>query len=276
MKKPILHFFILLFLGGCGGLERSEQEKLKKRNCTAESIYRGSKDFLYPIGIPEFTPRSLYPWETPHHLPRITKDFFRCKGSLQNPSFSDPKDPTRIFSDCEGGHRHGLPVFNGKEGVYPILIDLLNYIQNKLGKRVVITSGHRCPVHNTYVDASKENGTSKHQIGAEVDFYVQGIEDQSQEVVNLLMQYYQENPVYEGKKEYLTFSRYDKPDSHVAIQPWMNKEIYIKINQKDEGRNFDHRYSHPYITIQVRFDKEKQERVIYDWNRANKGYAKGW
>lgn len=278
MRRIFYGSIIFVFFAGCRGMERSEQEKLKKRNCTGEYIYRGHKDFLYPIAIPEFTPRPVYPWEANHHLPRITKDFFRCRGSTQNPQVFDILAETQatLCSDCEGGSLHGLPVLNGREGVYPILLDLLNYIQNKTGKRIVITSGHRCPAHNIYVDSSKENRTSKHQIGAEVDFYVQGMEDHPQEIVGLLLQYYQETPFYEGKKEYQAFSRYEKPDARVSIQPWMNKEIYIKLNQREEGRNFDNRHPHPYITLQVRFDREKSEKVVYDWAKANKGYVKGW
>ncbi len=174
--------------------------------------------------------------------------------------------------DCGGGTRHGLPVIGGKEGVYPILIDLFNYVQKKTGKRVIITSGHRCPQHNAYVDSSKTTQTSKHQIGAEVNFYVQGMEDRPLEIIGLLMQYYQETP---GIKENQPFSRYTKPDALVATPPWMNKEVYIKLFQKDEGRNFDNRHPHPYIDIQVRFDRSKSERVVYSWEKANKGYSRG-
>jgi len=258
-------------------MERTEREKIRKRNCKGETIYRNSNDFLYPIATPQFTPRAAYPWESETNLPRITKEFFRCKGNLLNSPIleSSESTPPTSFSDCDGGGRHSLPLIYGKEGVYPILIELLNYIQKKTGKRVIITSGHRCPVHNTYVDRSKENRTSKHQIGAEVDFYVQGMEERPQEIAGLLMQYYQETPIYQNQREYQIFVRYDKADARVAIQPWMNREIYIKLNQKEEGRNVDNRHPYPYISIQVRFDRDKQERVVYDWEKANKGYLRG-
>lgn len=221
--------------------------------------------------------RAPYPWESDSNLPRITKDFFRCKGNPLHEPVIDRNDPGIPLTcmDCDGGNRHGLPIIQGKEGVYPILIEELNYIQKKTGKRVIITSGHRCPIHNTYVDPTPDNRTSKHQIGAEMDFYVQGMEDRPLEIVALLMHYYQETAVYRNQKEYQTFTRYDKGDAKVAIQPWMNKEIYIKLHQKNEGRNFDNRHPHPYITVQVRFDREKNERVVYDWQKANKGYSRG-
>ena len=148
-------------------------------------------------------------------------------------------------------------------------------MQKKTGRRAIITCGHRCPTHNSYADPAKENKSSKHQIGAEVDFYVQGMEDRPQEIIGLLMQYYQEAGLYVNQKEYLVFERYDKPDARVAIQPWFNKEIFIKLYQKHEGRDVDNRHPHPYISIQVRFDREKKERVVFNWEKAAKGYPRG-
>ncbi len=264
----------MLVLFGCSGLEQSEKEKTRRRNCKGEYIYRSQGDYFYPIAAPQHTPRAPYPWESESNLPRITKEFFRCKGNPVNPPIVDASDPAKPAPcpDCEGGSRHGLPILHGKENVYPLLVDLLNYLQKKTGKRVIITCGHRCPLHNTYADPSKDNRTSKHQIGAEVDFYVQGMEDRPQEIVGLIMQYYQENPAYKNDKEYLEFKRYDKPDAHVEIQPWLNKEIFIKLCQKNEGRDADNRHPHPYICLQVRYDRDRKERVLYDWEKANKGY----
>lgn len=256
-----------MVLTSCSGLEQTEKEKIRRKNCTGEAIYRNHNEFFFPVRTPVHTPRNLYLWESEANLPRITKEYFRCKGSLLNPPVLHNEE---TYPDCDGG-LHGLPIVHGKEGVYPILTDLLNYVQKKTGKRVVITCGHRCPTHNTYADPSKENKTSKHQIGAEVDFYVQGMEDRPQEVIGLLMQYYQETPIYQNQKDY-QFIRYEKGDTRVEIQPWMNKEIFIKLQQKHEGRDGDNHHPHPYITLQVRYDKEQKDRVVYDWQKANRGY----
>lgn len=258
-------------------MEKGEKEKIRQRNCKGEYIYRNHSDYFYPISAPIHTPRSSYPWESEATLPRITKEFFRCKGNPLNAPILDLSDSSNpiTYADCDGGGRHGLPIIRGKENIYPILLDLLNYVQKKTGKRVIITCGHRCPAHNAYADISKENRTSKHQIGAEVDFYVQGMEDRPQEIIGLLMQYYQELPVYQNQKEYQNFLRYEKEDACVSIQPWMNKEIYIKLNQKHEGRDADNRHPHPYISLQVRYDRDKKERVVYDWEKANKNYPRG-
>ncbi len=265
---------LISILVSCSGFERSEQEKVRRRNSKGEYIYRAENDVFSPIAPPQHMPRSSYPWETEAHLPRITKEFFRCKGSPLNApytSLSDPEKPA-LLADCDGMTRHGLPIIGGKENVYPILLELMNYLQKKTGKRVVITSGHRCPAHNSYTDPSKEAKASKHQIGAEVDFYIQGMEDQPLEIVTLLMQYYQEHPTYKTQKEWITFQRYDKPDAKVDTQPWLNKEIFIKLHQKNEGRNADNRHPYPYLSLQVRWDRNKAERVLFDWEKAAKGY----
>jgi hypothetical protein len=273
MNRTIRILSLIALLNSCGsGFKGSEQKKLKERNSVTEWIQRSSGDQRYVVQNPEHTPRSPYPWETQAHLPRITREFFRCRGSSLNPSLVAEDGITAVL-DCDG--RHGLPVFAGREGIYPVLVELLNFLQKRTGRRVIITSGHRCPAHNGYVDPSKEAKTSKHQIGAEVDFYIQGMEDQPLEIVALIMQYYQENPVYKNQKECSHFVRYDKPDARVATAPWYNKEIFIKLNEKNENRDKDNLHPYPYLTIQVRFDRDKKERVVFDWERAHKGYPRG-
>lgn len=276
MKARFSYFLfpciLLLSLTNCSGFERSEKEKIRRQNCKGEHIYRQSKDIFYPIAAPEHCPRSPYPWESEALLPRITKDFFRCKGSVLNPSYVyQDKDSSKTVTDCEGWTRHGFPTILGKQTVYPVLIELLNYIQMKTSKRVIITCGHRCPIHNQYVDPASGNKTSKHQIGAEVDFYVQGLEDQPLDVVRILMQYYQEHPIYKHSMEWTSFQRYTNPDTDVRVAPWYNKEIFIKSYGKDEGRDKDNRHPYPYLSIQVRFDRDKKSRVCYNWEQANRG-----
>jgi hypothetical protein len=218
-------------------------------------------------------PRDLYPWENEAHLPRITKEFFRCKGSSLNPPLLDGESVTPIL-DCEGGGRHGLPIFGKKEGVYPILLDLLNYLQKKTGRRAIITCGHRCPSHNGYAEPGKDSVASKHQIGAEVDFYIQGMEDQPLEVIQLLMHYYQETPSVSKSKDWVEFQRYTKPDSKVLVAPWFNREIFIKLYQKHEGRDRDNRHPYPYISLQVRYDSAEQKPVLFNWEKAHNGYPR--
>lgn len=269
---------LLLLLSACSGLEQSEQENLRRFNAKGEFIYRNHNEYLYAIAPPEQRVRERYSWESSYigKLPKITKEFFRCRGSELNPVHYDVqnvdnKDPIR---DCGGIQKHSLPLRHDKEFIYPVLIDLLNYVQAKTGKKVVITCGHRCPAHNTYADPSNANRSSKHMIGAEVDFYVQGMEQQPEEIVKILVNFYRETEGFRGKKEYEEFLRYDKLDTNSSIMPWYNKEILIKLLKKQEGRDFDNRHPYPYICIQVRQDRETGERINYSWPKAFNGYMR--
>jgi hypothetical protein len=276
LTKVFKSFFLFLlvsaFVLGCSGLEQSEQEKLRRMNAKGEFVLRTQDESAYALTTPAQRVRERYPWETVYsgQFPKISKEFFRCRGSSVNPPHADHKDPTRPvnYFDCGGFQKHSLPMKGDKEFVYPILIDLLNYIQEKTRAKVVITCGHRCPVHNAYADSSTYNQNSKHMIGAEVDFYVQGWESRSEEVIQIVMQYYQDNAsIYRDKKSQ-EFLRLETGKLNVSTPPWYNKEILIKLYKKTEGRDFDNRHPYPYISLQVRHDKEINEQVICSWERA--------
>jgi hypothetical protein len=268
----------LLLLTGCSGMEQSEQEKLRRLNAQGEFIYRTHDEYHYVLETPEHRVRERYPWEMAYigkHA-KITKEYFRCKGSSVNPPHIDHKDPTRPanYFDCGGSQKHSLPLRGEKEYIFPILIDLLNYVQAKTQSKVVITCGHRCPVHNSYADNTSYNQNSKHMIGAEVDFYVQGWEQRPEEVIAILMNYYKEMSLYQGDKQYREFQRLNKGEWNVSTLPWYNKEILIKLYKKHEGRDFDNRHLHPYVSVQVRFDRELNEKVVSSWQKAFNGYRR--
>lgn len=275
--KNFFGIILTFIVCGCSGLEQSEQDKIRRQNSAGEVIFRKSEEAFARNTPPEIRKREKYPWEESYvgNLPKITKDFFRCKGSNLNPNRSYINDSKQsiYLSDCRGSEQHSLPIRNEKEFIYPILLELVNYLQKKTEKKVVITCGYRCPSHNTYADPSKEGATSKHMIGAEVDFYVQGMEDKPEEIIKLLLQFYRENPRYQGKKEFIEFARYDK-STDVSVHPWYNKEVMIKLYRKQEGRDLDNRHPYPYVSIQVRYDSETKERVIYSWDKAYKGFKR--
>lgn len=267
----LLNFCYLLSFLGCSGLEKTEYDKLRRKNCKGEFITRKKGEYLAPLATPKLREREPYPWEEIESgdIPKILKEHFRCKGKSSNPLASNDKDPKnpQTIKDCDG--RHGLPYISGKEGVYPILPELLNYIQKKTKKKVIITSGYRCPTHNFYSDPSTYNKTSKHMIGAEVDFFVQGMEDKPLEIIPIIEEFYKENPKYSGKTDFQTFQRYEKTDTNVSTKPWYNKEVFIKFFTENEGRDADNRHPFPYLSIQVRYDREKDERVVFTWEKAH-------
>ncbi|KPK32820.1 MAG: hypothetical protein AMS24_03030 [Chlamydiae bacterium SM23_39] len=253
-----LVFLILLF--SCS------DDKCHKNRIQSEYITRTHDTFFFPIFNPKFNKRENYPWEKEiSKLVAITDEDMRCKGSKLNPSIIENDE---IFNDCEGKN-HSLPVINGKEGVYPILLEILNYIQYKTKKRVVVTSGYRCPKHNRYIRANKR---SKHIIGAAVDFYVKDMENEYEKIVDLIFNFYKEKKRYSLKKEFLFLQSKNRTD--VKIKPWYNKEIFIKLYLEKEGRNLDNKHRYPYISIQVRFDLEKGKEVNYSEDRANNIYLK--
>lgn len=267
-KRPLIFLGLILFcLSSC----QQESANYPSSSVKGEYLYRRQGDTFVTLTPPQFQKKEAYPWEKElaGGYSRITKEFFRCKGSSLNPmgSGQQGKEMVRFF-DCGGPQRHSLPLREQKEFIYPILIDLLNYLQNTTKKRVVITCGHCCPEHNLYLDSSQANQYSKHLIGAEVDFYIQGMENQPEKVVELLLAYYRDQPKYKGLKDFEEFKRYEKGDTNVRIPPWYNKEIFIKIFQKDEGRDFDNRHPYPYVSLQVRYDWDLKETVQYSWDKA--------
>lgn len=99
-------------------------------------------------------------------------------------------------------------------------------------------------------------------IGAEVSFYVEGFENDPLAIVQILKDYYKDSD---------SFKRFEGK-TNVATQPWSNKEIFIKLFQSSEGRNGDNQHSYPYISIQVRYDRDLKEPVAYNWAQANRGF----
>ena len=266
----MMAIWALLFLVSCSSDESDVPQ--------GEFIYRKKGEYHFKAERSALVERESYPWEEDDKnskFAKITKEYFRCKGSSLNPRKLEIRNSDAIsYADCGGADKHSLPLINGKESVYAIQIDLLNWVQNQTHKRVVITSGHRCPEHNAYVDSSASNQLSKHLIGAEVSFYVQGLEDKPEQIIKLMQDYYLQDPFAQNDKKYTVFKRYEKNDTGVSIQPWMNHEVYLKIFKKHEGRDFDNRHPYPYISLQVRTNRTTGERVIYTWDKAYNNYLR--
>lgn len=261
-QKRLINFicFCLVLLIGCGGVEKAQNEKVRRSNAVLEPIVRFS-DATLSAPKPEPQRRAPYPWEmalTGNHL-RITKDYFRCRGSARRPEIRI--DNETLF-DCSGSH--SLPLKDDKEFIWPTLIDMLNHLQETTKKRVIITCGHRCPAHNRYADASVYNQASKHQIGAEVDFYIEGMENEPMAVIDLLLDYF-------GPQD---FKRYEKGGLNVRTAPWFNREVFIKLYEADEGRDLDNNHNYPYVSVQMRYDIERQEWISYTWEKAFKSYLR--
>lgn len=259
MKKG---FYVVALLWCCTGCQSGENPNLSK-NRWKEIVRRTEQE--QSLSTPFISRETItYPWASVSSSVRpITRAFFRCKGRWDHPYRKEVIDGEEIYlQDCGGFEQHSLPLRDGKEFIYPILLALLNYIQEKTGQEVEIVAGHRCPEHQRYVDASPQGQIAKHMVGAEVAFYVRGYEESPEEIISLLEDYYHDSP----------FQRYEKSDTNVRTKPWYNKEIFLKIFQADEGRNPDVAFSHPYLSMQVRWDPETGKRVVYSWDEAYRNY----
>lgn len=263
--KYLFLLFIISSLVGCSGLTKSEQKKVSQRNLTIMPIERQEDEILFPSPSIQRKKREPYTWESKQigQNRRITKEFFRCRGSTINPPIQIHKFQELVYHlDCGGIERHSLPLKNGEEFIYPILIDLLNHIQEKTGKKVVITCGHRCPAHNLYAEPSKSAQSSKHLVGAEVDFYVEEFEQNPTQIIEVLESYF-DAPLMRSEK----YSRSSTP-------AWYNKEVAITLFYAQEGRDFDNDHAYPYLSIQVLYDKENRRAVYFNWNQAYNGFLK--
>lgn len=269
-------FPFILFLTSCTGGSQEEKEPYFP---SGEYDEAPLLTFLKEEALlPQVTlsPPPAYPWSGDFigNFPKITMWDFQCRGKATHAPrvTTDSQGNKAVFFDCNGTLEHGLPLSGGKPYIYPVLIELLNLIQEKTGHKVVITCGHRCPTHNIWCDDTGALRHSKHMMGAEVDFYVEGMEDSPQEIVNLVMESYRQN--YPEDEELTTFHRYRKDDTNVSTLPWYNKEIFIKLFKKDEGRDFENSHPYPYISFQVRYNKETGDRVIFNYDKAYDGYLK--
>ncbi len=269
-------FFILSLLTACSGVEEAQRKQIKERNERKDLIHRLASETHYPMEKLTLQAKAPYPWEpgfTGGH-PVITKEAFRCKGNSGNLPKTKEGDKKYLIHDCGGFSKHSLPVRDGKEFVYPIFLDILNYIQVKTGLPVVVTSGHRCPEHHNYIDPSAYSKNSKHMIGAEVDFYVVGMERKPLEVIEYIMAYYKETERYKKEKEYVNFTRLDQVKVDISTTPWFNKEILIKLYKENEGRNLDNQHVYPYISLQVRYDRDRKEKVVFSLDKASSGFMR--
>ncbi|MBP9842366.1 MAG: hypothetical protein KBC64_08115 [Simkaniaceae bacterium] len=236
----------LFFLIGCTTLEEAHKQKVKEINQVKELIQRKEGETVLTILPPRVRVHRLYPWEEQYigSIRKITKEFFRCKGSSSNPAeIVKGKEPV-YFYDCTP---HSLPIREGEERVSTLLIDMLNFVQQKLEARVVITSAHQCPTHQKYLRKEKKSKMSRYLVGAKVDFYVEGYERKPQEVAALLNAFF---------KEPLTVQ--------VKGQEWSNREVRLVLRKSGERRNWDNRHPYPYFSLEDR-------TFTYTWDQAHKG-----
>jgi hypothetical protein len=110
-------------------------------------------------------------------------------------------------------------------------------------------------------------------IGAEVDFYVNGLEWSPKTVISLIKAYYRDHAIFGKDPAFYDFKRWEER-SNVTTPPWYNKEIFIKLFKRDEGRDFDNDHCFPYVCIQLKWDREEDKMVSYSWSSAFNNYLR--
>lgn len=257
MKKILI---LALLLTSCSSATDRQECKRRKNNRVEEKIYRLSDEYFYVKDDAILVERDLYPWETKSSFSKITISDFRCRGSEKNQKLSIGKE---IISDCNGLHDHGLPYKNGKEFVYPVLVEILNFVQEATGRQVIVLSGHRCPIHHKYVTSGRGR-LSKHMIGARADFYLKGYKVAGEQILKTIESFYKEE-----SSEYRHFFSIQKKDGGLIYK---NKEIKLYLNS--EKNLLIDKIDEQVITIEVCYDREENQEVVLDWDKAYRGYIR--
>lgn len=257
--RQSLYLILFLFLCiSCSTADQRAEKRRMKENESSERIYRLSHQKFYEEKPATLVKKEPYPWESGFEFPLITMDHFRCRGHGKVRSSGDKE-----FKDCQGLADHGLPYGDNDERVFPVLIKHLNQLQKDFEKKVVITSAHRCPKHHAFLTYGKSK-ISRYMIGAKVDFYLEGLQHQTDQVVDKLKSY------YKGDEGYESFYQVRNKDGTIS---WHNKEVIITVNHEGEHKDLD-KLKHPVVSIDVRYDREKSENIVLDWKRAYEGYIR--
>ena len=155
--------FLLILTTGC-------QEPPSEKKHSFET-YLSEDEITTPIKkkkTGKATNRPSYPWDPMlSNTPRINKYHFCCRGSIEHPVYQTDKG---WFSDCAGGQVHSLPLREDEEWISPVLIVLLNDLQDYFQTTAQVQCGHCCPIHYRYRIEKGERAVRRHMIGAAVDF----------------------------------------------------------------------------------------------------------
>lgn len=203
--------------------------------------------------------QQIYPWEPIHgSIPRITPYFFMCKGRIDHPHVFSPQG--QVIFDCVGHVYHSMFLKEGRAFVYPILLKLLNYVQKELHAPVIITSGNRCVQHNSYISRENTNKKNKYMVGAQVDFYVYGYEEQPERVMEILQKFY--------VNQASAYSQFYSVQTGMLSPSYKNQEVAIHLFDRTERRNSDNAHSYPYLSIEVLIANGHSVNVNQDWQNG--------
>lgn len=245
--KNLCKLLSLFLLVSCGSFEKSEKKKLmqKEKRVCAVVLQGGEKQL--DLGPSQSFEVAGYPWERYGFLLLpISKEHFRCKGSSLSPpkTFLSYSGQLQTVQDCGGDH--SLPLKNDQEYIDPMLIDLLNALQDKLGAKVIVLIGHVCPVHAIYDNPMAPHKDFKYQLGAKVAFYVEG--NESQTVLKALADIYlQKDPNAVIKEN--------------SEEGWSSSMVMARSMKQEQE-------IYQAVTIEMKLDSQTKQSIYYDAKKA--------
>lgn len=195
-------------------------------------------DFVLPQESSQKNP--TYQWEKQYpSFPSFTKYSLRCPGTNTEQNVLPHKK-------CLGALHHGLPLYNGKEYIYPKLIALLNFLQIENNEKIIIIRGHVCPKVFSLLNTQEQN--TKYLIGAIVK--ISSKINWEKKLPSLIKKFYdnkkEEDPLYEIKS----------PDYPIIF---VNKEFKFIIHKPLIINSME---------IEVLYDKEKDLLIKFDLEDA--------
>lgn len=187
------------------------------------------------------------------HTTRINKYHFCCGGSIEHPIYETDKG---WFSDCSGGQVHSLPLKDNEEWISPILITLLNDLQDHFETAAVVLCGHCCPIHYRYRIEKGQRAVRRHMMGAAVDFKLK--KKPAQQTIDYLVEranWYSADPL----------SPIDPTYSH-STKAWKNRHFKIHLLENYESDQT------AAIRIEVFHDPIIDETIRFQWDTTEQLY----
>lgn len=254
---------VLCLFTSCSGMQESERYQLRRANETRVQIsnveYRPCSNKVnckQDYNVDALT----YPWEIslPCGIESITINDFRCKGSVSHKKKASKGRSTSVYiMDCNS-ESHSLPLRGGKEYVFPVLIDMCNYVQQELKSCVKIAAGHRCDAHSRYQLASLRNVGSRHRACALVTLYVENCSDTPEKVVDSIASFLASD-CYKRDNIFKTSCKYIHQGTKNARLT--SKEFDVGIASQEALQDSEHLSAPYYITIKVLYDYEAKSSV---------------
>jgi hypothetical protein len=97
-------------------------------------------------------------------------------------------------------------------------------------------------------------------MGCKADFTVEGLENRPEEIIVKIMD------LYPNEK----FQKINQADGSTL---YTSKQFHLMINKEGEHSILGEKH-HPVVSVDVRYDQDKQEAIILDWDKSFHGFIR--